>query len=1118
VTAGLIPHQTAGILDGSRFCTPLRRCFAAAALAIVCVFAGGMLASAPALAAAPEAPKTEPVTEISATTAMFHGILNPNAAAMSEAGKYEFLYQASNAECKAGATAPEPPGTALGFEHEEVPAQEVTGLSPHTEYTVCLLARNLTGEETAGSAVTFTTAQPPEAPEQLEANPIASSSATLRGALNPHNQGDPGSYKFVYRQSGSECQGEGQTTTPVTPSGGGTNEAASAAITGLLPHAQYTFCLLASNEAGEEAVAGPVTFTTPAAAPTIEEQFTTEVAATSVTLNAKLNPEGAATSYVFEYGPSGGAFALVSEPGGSASIVEGTSGVPVSVHMQHGLAPNTSYQFRVVARNAVETVTGEPVSFTTQALGGTLALPDGRAWEMVSPAQKHGAGIFELKNPVSAIQAAADGGAITYLTNLPTEANPQGYNLREQVLSTRSPVSWQSQDISNPHAEPAGIPESPEYQLFSSDLSHGVLQPFGNFEPALSVEASEQTAFLRTNYLNGDVNNHCASSCYRPLVTGKPGYANVPPGTEFGKYHTEAEFPCNPLQKCGPQFVGATSDLSHVVLQSEVPLTSAPAEPPTFSNWYLSEWSAGKLAPVGVLPDGEQSTNAQLGGYLGRYIRHAISADGSRVVWFQRTTANEGGLYLRDTVKGETMTIARRTAPEASFHPADPKFQIASNDGSRIFFSGEERLTPNSGARLSEEPDLYECDLVEVGGKLQCQLTDLTPVTSSGESANVRGQVLGASEDGSYVYFVADGVLAPGATPGTCHDQAPGSSTCNLYVSHDGTTKLVAVLSQADSPSWGQDGKLQTLSARVSPDGRWLAFMSQGKLTGYDNRDAVTGRPDQEVYLYDASSARLVCASCNSTGARPLGIPPGANGLAAEEGLWSGEALAAHIPTWEGLGELDNDAEGHSVYQPRFLAASGRLFFDSYDALVPQDVNGAWDVYEYEPPGVGGCAVSSATFSQRSGGCVGLVSSGTSAEPSVFLDASENGADVFFLTASRLSGQDTDTAPDIYDAHECTSESPCLATAVTQPPACTTEASCKPSPSPQPGVFGPPASATFSGPGNAAGSSPPDVPKKTVKCPKGKKLRHGKCVKAKPKRKKKMHKAKRANHHRRASR
>ena len=64
--------------------------------------------------------------------------------------------------------------------------------------------------------------------------------------------------------------------------------------------------------------------------------------------------------------------------------------------------------------------------------------------------------------------------------------------------------------------------------------------------------------------------------------------------------------------------------------------------------------------------------------------------------------------------------------------------------------------------------------------------------------------------------------------------------------------------------------------------------------------------------------------------------------------------LAGSIPGW------DNLRERPATYQPRYLSDSGRLFFDSPDALVPRDTNGLEDVYEYEPEGVGGCTSTTA--------------------------------------------------------------------------------------------------------------------------------------------------------------
>jgi hypothetical protein len=457
----------------------------------------------------------------------------------------------------------------------------------------------------------------------------------------------------------------------------------------------------------------------------------------------------------------------------------------------------------------------------------------------------------------------------------------------------------------------------------------------------------------------------------------------------------------------------------------------------------MYEWSGGQLALVSVLPVSEGA--AAVGGAFGGFVhqredaRHAISNDGSRVVWTSYGSAPH--LYLRDSVRGETVRLDAGLA-------GIPEFQTASADVSEVFFT--------------DNGDLYEYDVVHG------ELLRLTV------GAETRVSVLGASEDGSYVYFVANGVLAPGAVAGQCAPSPPlPEASCNLYVRHDGTVRLVRVLSGADNADWSP--RLAGLTARVSSDGRWLAFMSQRSLTGYDNHDAISGEPDEEVFLYEAEHDRVVCASCDPTGARPLGVEygklgesPGFPSLVGGNIVWETQWLAANIPGWTPY------SLGNALYQSRYLSDSGRLFFNSNEALVPKDVNGTWDVYEYEPPGVGGCTQASVTFGERSGGCVGPVSSGSSPEESAFLDASETGGDVFFLTAAKLSSQDNDTSLDIYDAHECTSASPCLPVAAVLPPPCSTGDACKAAPSPQPSIFGAPASATFSGAGNVppSGSTP----------------------------------------------
>ena len=846
----------------------------------------------------------------------------------------------------------------------------------------------------------------------------------------------------------------------------------------------------------------------PPSKPAAGSESVSDVTAESATFSADINPRSEpteeSTTYRFEYGACALPAACATNayehtvPSPNGVLAPNYESDAVTIHIG-GLAPHTTYHFRVVATNARGTVEGGEQIFTTQGSGGPLALPDGREWEMVSPPDKFGAALLGQGVLNRAMQASIAGDAITYLATAPTEAEPDGNSNLTQVLSLRRSDGWGSRDINIPHSEATAYTnEYSEYPYFSEDISLAILQPFRAFNPSLSGEASEQTAYLRTGYLHGDVNDRCVESCYDPLVTGAPGFENVPPETEFGicEGATCARVNsnrCPPAFRCGPQFEVATPNLDHIVIRSQIPLTpGAPSSGTYIEDSGLYEWSAGQLTYVGQGAVGNVEQEPERSA-----ARHGISDDGSRVVIIGESEGLKG-LLMRDTTRDESVKLDAVQGGVGTGN-ANPVFQTASSDGSRVFFIDTQRLTSDAGTTEGAS-DLYECEIVEVGGKLVCDLTDLTP-EHSGESANVNAPILGASTDGSSVYFVAEGALT--GTEENEHGEEAQPGQPNLYRSHDGTTKLIAVLSPKDAPDWGDNldenrgkiftpGKgLEDLTGRVSPDGRWLAFMSERSLTGYVNRDASSGKPDEEVYLYHApvgtGEGALACVSCNLTGARPHGVEYAhLEGGPAGGAIWPVQQwLAASVPGWTS-----------SLYQSRYLSDSGRLFFNASDALVPQDINGTEDVYEFEPSGVGDCGESSATFGRVSGGCVGLVSWGASPEGSGFLDASESGDDAFFLTAAELSSQDSDSAFDVYDAHQCGVSAPCFPPPPPPPPACEGDACQSPVVAPEDPT---PGSLTFNGPGNLVSpastlnviSKPRSKP---AKCRKGFVKKKGKCV------------------------
>ena len=77
---------------------------------------------------------------------------------------------------------------------------------------------------------------------------------------------------------------------------------------------------------------------------------------------------------------------------------------------------------------------------------------------------------------------------------------------------------------------------------------------------------------------------------------------------------------------------------------------------------------------------------------------------------------------------------------------------------------------------------------------------------------------------------------------------------------------------------------------------------------------------------------------------------------------------------------------------------------------------------------------------------------------------------MFFITAAKLVPEDTDEVDDVYDAHECTSASPCTPPReVETPPVCETTAACRYLHAPD-ATLGAPASAALGAPGNTSSS------------------------------------------------
>jgi hypothetical protein len=955
-------------------------------------FAVLALGASSALAAAPETPEVhflEGEPTIGSTKIVVFGVLDPG---LSGGGQepltYEFLSKESPTACAGGVTTP--PMTSNGSGHQEV-SEFIEGLTPDTQYTVCLRARNASSEASVSAPLTFKTLIPEETPEASPATQITSHSARLNGVLSPHSPHSSVPYNFIYVPSTTGCQVGNESYTGRESSAGGEAEAVSSEISGLLPATTYAYCLV-THIPFEENVSAPRLFTTAATVPSVVGGTALEVGTSTATLGAKVNSEGLATGYFVEYVTesqfqASGFSQAASAPVEPVELPALAADEPVQVTLS-GLSPATAYHFRFHAENELGPATGPAATFRTYALvsvgpescpnailrAGALPpeLPDCRAAELVSTSGIFGEpyypfsplGPLEVGQNTSEylIQAADDGEAIAYVGEPPeTGGNGNtGNGNGQQWLASRTPDGWKTGGITPGQAFDSRTGGSgfgfTFYQAFSANLSQGYLM--GSGHP-----------------LSPEIPSGCQALYSRDTETGAfRALFNLGESPELTK----------PFRVCGsPLFAGASQSGSQVIFQSEAALTpeaiAAPQGPPRYEhgeaqglsgnpcayecNLYYDD--GGQLRLVNIL-EGVPVPNASFGGYPGEAratsegsdnqdLSNVISEDGSRIFW---TDTEPGADFEHVYVFKDGTTNVPVSTGAARYWTATPNGRYAFYTEAGALW----KFDTNEDTREEITPPGYVGVLGVIG-------TDQT------------------SGDAQYVYFVAEANLG---TPANAEGETPSEGAPNLYVIHNGVTTFIATLSFQDdnvlveaccNGHYGGDwkGDLGLRTAAVSPDGRHLIFESSQPLTGYTNVSAQDPRPIHEVYVYSADDDALICASC-----APTGVPPSVsetNGQGPEPRL--------------------QVSKGSNVYLHRWMSNDGsRVFFNTEQALSPSDTNGTQDVYEWEREGSGSCTAP--IVSPVNHGCVFLLSEGNNSGFSFLLDADEEGNNVFLEHAGPL--------------------------------------------------------------------------------------------------------------------
>lgn len=333
---------------------------------------GGMtLTSAPALAAAPEAPVTStPATSITGTTAVLEGTLNPGASATAG-----WFFEYSN---PGGVLCNEGPATGL---EAEVTGEalsehaEATGLLPSSKYVFCMLARNEEGEVTQSlNEVSFETAA--EAPTvgvgSVPPEFLGAFEARIEDLVNPNNQ-----VTECHLQYGKTTVTENEVPCETPSLEGFGEQLAAAHVTGLTAATKYHFRIVAKNASAEETEGPEGEFETAAvAAPTVIEDAFGTVAGFEARMEGVVNPNNQITECHVKYGKTGTGVTENEAPCEQESLnvfLEQRVGLPMT-----GLTSGTEYEYEIILKNTSGEEAVGPVG-TFETIAAPSGLETGEA-------------------------------------------------------------------------------------------------------------------------------------------------------------------------------------------------------------------------------------------------------------------------------------------------------------------------------------------------------------------------------------------------------------------------------------------------------------------------------------------------------------------------------------------------------------------------------------------------------------------------------------------------------------------------------------------------------------------------------------------------------------------
>jgi hypothetical protein len=652
--------------------------------------------------------------------------------------------------------------------------------------------------------------------------------------------------------------------------------------------------------------------------------------------------------------------------------------------------------------------------------GPSTHLPDCRADELVSPSYKAGGGF--AGNPVVAVNPSGSSlmflmsGAIPGTEGFP---NVEGF-LAAVIYTTRRTASgW----VTVPDAVPASKYTSYLHNGLSSNGGLGGESPAGQATVWMDREVSQPANEIDFYKIEPD-------GLVADIGPALPPTAPSEPAQELGG-------------NAGLAPVGLSSDASHYFFSIGDEYVNNRMYWP-FDNTIsgapsLYEYTGtGNTTPLLVGVDNSGKLISECGTVLGSPESHnnPVSEDGNTVFF----TARPVGAGVETPVGGVSCTSSGPPVEElfaridnglpgahtvAISEPskedceacdteakvlANATFDGASADGSKVFFTTTQPLL---GGDTST--NIYEYDFEAPAGKrvIRVSAGDSTVSNPAAEVVQLTAHSPMSSEDGSHVYFVANGLLT--RTP-NAEGETAEQGAYNLYVFEldarfpTGHIAFVARLTFED----GMKSSGHEWDPDLTPDGRFFVFDSERDLTPDDTSTA------RQVFEYDAQSGSLVRISIGQEGFNHDGNVRAVYGLPEE---LNGASIVSPA-----VGYSERQYVPTSYWSDLTVSVDGSyVFFESPVGLTPQALNEKviGETPESEPSSgirLPGEPIYANNVYEYHDGRVSLISDGqdlayAGPESTVKLSGTDaSGGDVFFATADQLVGQDTNTAVDVYDA------------------------------------------------------------------------------------------------------